>query len=304
MEYILKIKKLQKSYKKNQVLSNLNMQIEKGAIYGLIGKNGAGKTTLIRIITGLQKPNNGEYQIYGVSYKNKEIENIRSRISAIVETPALYMNLTAKENLVEHYKTLGIPSDDNIDELLTQVGLNNHQNKKVKYFSLGMKQRLAIALSLSSNPDFLILDEPINGLDPQGIIEIRELILNLNKHQGITMLISSHYLDELSKIATHYGFIDKGKIIEEISAKELNKKLRKKTVVKSNNVKELSQYLESKKIKYEVIDEKTITIFDKLDISQLILTLSKKNCVIEEIYKVNESLENYYLNLIGGVNND
>ena len=224
------------------------MQIEKGAIYGLIGKNGAGKTTLIRIITGLQKPNNGEYQIYGVSYKNKEIENIRSRISAIVETPALYMNLTAKENLVEHYKTLGIPSDDNIDELLTQVGLNNHQNKKVKYFSLGMKQRLAIALSLSSNPDFLILDEPINGLDPQGIIEIRELILNLNKHQGITMLISSHYLDELSKIATHYGFIDKGKIIEEISAKELNKKLRKKTVVKSNNVKELSQYLESKKI--------------------------------------------------------
>lgn len=304
MEYILKIKKLQKSYKKNQVLSNLNMQIEKGAIYGLIGKNGAGKTTLIRIITGLQKPNNGEYQIYGVSYKNKEIENIRSRISAIVETPALYMNLTAKENLVEHYKTLGIPSDDNIDELLTQVGLNNHQNKKVKYFSLGMKQRLAIALSLSSNPDFLILDEPINGLDPQGIIEIRELILNLNKHQGITMLISSHYLDELSKIATHYGFIDKGKIIEEISAKELNKKLRKKTVVKSNNVKELSQYLESKKIKYEVIDEKTITIFDKLDISQLVLTLSKKNCVIEEIYKVNESLENYYLNLIGGVNND
>lgn len=304
MEYILKIKKLQKSYKKNQVLSNLNMQIEKGAIYGLIGKNGAGKTTLIRIITGLQKPNNGEYQIYGVSYKNKEIENIRSRISAIVETPALYVNLTAKENLVEHYKTLGIPSDDNIDELLTQVGLNNHQNKKVKYFSLGMKQRLAIALSLSSNPDFLILDEPINGLDPQGIIEIRELILNLNKHQGITMLISSHYLDELSKIATHYGFIDKGKIIEEISAKELNKKLRKKTVVKSNNVKELSQYLESKKIKYEVIDEKTITIFDKLDISQLVLTLSKKNCVIEEIYKVNESLENYYLNLIGGVNND
>jgi len=304
MEYILKTNNLEKRYKKNIVLNNLNMNIEENSIYGLIGKNGAGKTTLIRIITGLQNPTKGNYSLYGVSYQDKEIKNIRTRISAIVETPTIYMNLTAKENLIEHYKTIGLPAYDNIDELLSLVGLTNTQNKKVKYFSLGMKQRLAIAISLSSNPDFLILDEPINGLDPEGIIEIRELILNLNKHKGITILISSHYLDELSKIATHYGFIDKGTIIKEISKLELDKQLRKKTIIKVNNIKELSKYLENKKINYQVIDNQTISIFDKIDISQLVLNLSKKKCTIEEIYKVNESLENYYLNLIGGGNND
>ena len=304
MEYILKTNNLEKRYKKNIVLNNLNMNIEENSIYGLIGKNGAGKTTLIRIITGLQNPTKGNYSLYGVSYQDKEIKNIRTRISAIVEIPTIYMNLTAKENLIEHYKTIGLPSYDNIDELLSLVGLTNTQNKKVKYFSLGMKQRLAIAISLSSNPDFLILDEPINGLDPEGIIEIRELILNLNKHKGITILISSHYLDELSKIATHYGFIDKGTIIKEISKLELDKQLKKKTIIKVNNIKELSKYLENKKINYQVIDNQTISIFDKIDISQLVLNLSKKKCTIEEIYKVNESLENYYLNLIGGGNND
>ena len=304
MEYILKTNNLEKRYKKNIVLNNLNMNIETNSIYGLIGKNGAGKTTLIRIITGLQNPTKGNYSIYGVAYQDKEIKNIRTRISAIVETPTIYMNLTAKENLIEHYKTIGLPSYDNIDELLSLVGLTNTQNKKVKYFSLGMKQRLAIAISLASNPDFLILDEPINGLDPEGIIEIRELILNLNKHKGITILISSHYLDELSKIATHYGFIDKGTIIKEISKLELDKQLKKKIIIKVNNIKELSKYLENKKINYQVIDNQTIAIFDKIDISQLVLNLSKKKCTIEEIYKINESLENYYLNLIGGGNND
>lgn len=304
MEYVLKINNLEKRYKKTVVLKNLNMKIEKGAIYGLVGKNGAGKTTLIRIITGLQKPTKGDYSIYGVSFKNKEIANTRTRISAIVESPAIYMNLTARENLIEHYKVIGLPSFDDLDKLLTLVGLNDVGAKKVKYFSLGMKQRLAIALSLSSNPDFLILDEPINGLDPKGIIEIRELVLNLNKNNGITILISSHYLDELSKIATHYGFIDKGKIIKEISVKDLNKKLKKKIVLKVNNIKETSKYFESKKITYEIIDNKTINIYEKIDTPKIILELSKRNCVIEEIYKVNESLENYYMNLIGGDHND
>lgn len=304
MEYVLKINNLEKKYKHNEVLNNLNMKIEKGSIYGLIGKNGAGKTTLIRIITGLQNPTKGDYSIYGVSFKDKEINNIRSKISAIVEIPAIYMNLTAKENLTEHYKAIGLPSIDDIDDLLTLVGLSKAGEKKVKYFSLGMKQRLAIALSLSSNPDFLILDEPINGLDPEGIIEIRELILNLNKNKEITILISSHYLDELSKIATHYGFIDKGKIIKEISVKELSKILKKKRVFKVSNVKELTKYLESKKINYEVIDNKTINVFEKIDITDIVLAISKKTCVIEEIYEVNESLENYYMNLIGGKNND
>ena len=304
MEYILKTNNLTKKYKHTEVLNNLNMKIEKGAIYGLIGKNGAGKTTLIRIITGLQSPTKGEYKIYGVSSKEKEINNLRNRVSAIVEVPALYQNLTAEENIIEHYKTIGVPSYDNINEILSLVGLNNTQNKQVKYFSLGMKQRLAIALALSSNPDFLILDEPINGLDPQGIIEIRELILNLNQTKGITILISSHYLDELSKIATHYGFINNGKIIKEISSIELKKKLKKKMVFKVSNVKEFTKYLENKKINYEVIDKKIVHVFDKVDITKIVLAISKKNCTIEEMYEVNETLENYYMNLIGGENND
>lgn len=300
MEYVLKINNLEKKYKHNLVLDNLDMKIEKGSIYGLIGKNGAGKTTLIRIITGLQNPTKGDYSVYGISFKDKEITNVRKRISAIVEMPAIYMNLTAKENLIEHYKTIGMPSYDEISELLVLVGLSNVGTKKVKYFSLGMKQRLAIAMSLSSNPDFLILDEPINGLDPEGIIEIRELILELNKNKGITILISSHYLDELSKIATHYGFIDKGKIIKEINVLELNKQLKKKLVFKVSNVCELTKYLEKKKITYEIIDDKTVNVFDKVDISEIVLAISKENCVIEEMYKVTESLENYYMNLIGG----
>jgi len=304
MEYILETNNLCKKYKHTEVLNNLNMKVEKGAIYGLIGKNGAGKTTLIRIITGLQQPTKGDYSIYGVSSKDKEITNTRSRISAIVETPAIYMNFTAKENLIEHYKTLGVPNYDDINEILSLVGLSETGKKKVKYFSLGMKQRLAIALSLASNPDFLILDEPINGLDPEGIIEIRELILDLNKHKGITILISSHYLDELSKIATHYGFLDKGKLIKEISVKELNKQLKKKIVLKTNNTKELSKYFEKKKIIYEIIDNKTINVFEKVDITDIVSSTDKLDCVIEEMYEVNESLENYYMNLIGGVDND
>lgn len=304
MEYILETNNLCKKYKKTEVLNNLNMKIEKGAIYGLIGKNGAGKTTLIRIITGLQHKTKGNYKIYSISSNQKEINDVRSRIGAIVEVPAIYLNLTAEENLIEQYKVIGMPSFDGIKELLDIVGLSNVKNKKVKYFSLGMKQRLAIALALSSNPDFLILDEPINGLDPEGIIEIRELILNLNKNQNITFLISSHYLDELSKIATHYGFIDNGKIIKEISVKELNKLLKKKIVVKVDNIKELTKYLDNKKIEYEVIDKRTVHAFEKIDISNLALSLSKKKCTVKEIYEINESLENYYMNLIGGENHD
>ena len=304
MEYVLKTNNLTKKYKRTEVLNNLNMKVEKGAIYGLIGKNGAGKTTLIRIITGLQSPTKGDYKIYGISHQDKKINNLRTRVSAIVEVPALYLNLTAEENLIEHYKTIGIPSYDDINEVLSLVGLTNTKNKQVKYFSLGMKQRLAIALALSSNPDFLILDEPINGLDPQGTIEIRELILKLNQTKGITLLISSHYLDELSKIATHYGFINNGKIIEEISTAELKKKLKKKIVFKVSNIKEFTKYLENKKTTYEVIDKKIVHVFDKVDITKIVLAVSKKNCTIEEMHEVNETLENYYINLIGGENND
>ena len=300
---VLEVHSIEKRYKNVSVLKNLNMTIKKGAIYGLIGKNGSGKTTLIRIITGLQNPTSGFYSLYNVPYNDSNILDKRNRIGAIVETPSMYGNMSAKDNLIVQFKNIGIPSLNKIDYLLKIVGLQNVGSKKVKYFSLGMKQRLGIAIALSSNPDFLILDEPINGLDPEGIIEIRELILNLNK-KGITILISSHYLDELSKVATYYGFLDNGRIISEISADELNEKMRKKIIVKVNNLKEAVKYFEIKSISYEVNDNSQISIYGSVNISEIVLDLSKRKCIIEEIHENNETLENYYINLIGSDRRD
>lgn len=303
MEYVLKTNNLEKRYKDFKALNHTNIHIEKGAIYGLIGKNGAGKTTLIRIICGLQKATSGSYYIYGVDSNSNNIDNVRKRIGAIIETPSIYGEMTARDNLIEQYKLIGMPSFDGIDELLKLVGLENTKKKKAKNFSLGMRQRLAIAIALASNPDFLILDEPINGLDPQGIIEIRELILKLNKKNRITILISSHYLDELSKIATHYGILDNGTIIKEISSNELMKKMEHKLILKVSNEKEFVKYFEEHKISYEVVDNKTINVYGKYNLSKFIIELSKKNLIIDEIYEQEESLENYYINLIGGENN-
>ena len=303
MEYILETKALEKKYNKFKAIDNLNMRIPKGAIYGLIGKNGAGKTTLIRLICGLQKPTSGIFMMYGVSNTDKKMKEERKRIGAIVETPSIRIDATAEDNLKEQYKILGLPSEENLKEILKQVGLSNTGKKKAKDFSLGMKQRLGIAIALVGEPDFLILDEPINGLDPEGIIEIRELILKLNKEKGITFLISSHYLDELSKVATHYGFLNHGKIIKEISKQELEQNCRKRIEVKVNNLKECIQYLEENSISYEVKDNGKINIYDTVNISEFAVALSKRNCIIEEFTEKEESLENYYINLIGGESN-
>lgn len=303
MEYILETHNLEKRYKKFKAINNLNLHVEKGAIYGLIGKNGAGKTTLIRIICGLQNATSGTYSIYGKLNTSKDITNVRKRIGAIIETPSIYYNMTAAENLKIQYKIIGLPSYDGLNELLELVGIANTENKKIKNFSLGMKQRLGIAIALVGNPDFLILDEPINGLDPEGIIEIRELILKLNKEKGITFLISSHYLDELSKIATHYGFLDKGNIIKEISSKELEKSCQKRIEIKVNNLKECVQYLEENKYPYEVISDDTVNIYNKMNVTEIAVALSKRNCIINEFHEIEESLENYYMNLIGGNGN-
>lgn len=304
MEIVLETNNLEKKYKNFKVLNHTNIHIEKGAIYGLIGKNGAGKTTLIRIICGLQEPTNGGYTIYGINNNSSNIVSVRKRMGAIIETPSIYKEMTAKDNLIEQYKLVGMPNHEGIDDLLELIGLNNTGKKKAKNFSLGMKQRLGIAIALANNPDFLILDEPINGLDPQGIIEIRELILKLNKERNITILISSHYLDELSKIATHYGFLDHGSIIKEISSEELMKKLEHKLILKVNNQKEFVKYFEENKISYEVIDNKIINVYGKHNLSKFVNELFKKNLVADEIHETEESLENYYMNLIGGVKND
>ena len=191
-----------------------------------------------------------------------------------------------------------------LDEILKLVGLDNTGKKTAKHFSLGMKQRLGIAISLVGNPDLLILDEPINGLDPEGIIEIRELILRLNREKGITFLISSHYLDELSKIATCYGIIDKGRIIKEINKDELEQNFKIRTQINVTNLKECVKYLEEENLHYKVISNEKIDIYEKVNVSELVIALSKRNCIVNDFQEKGESLENYYLNLIGGANND
>lgn len=300
---VLEATNLEKKYKDFTALKNLNLHVQQGAIYGLIGKNGAGKTTLIRIICGLQQPTNGTYAIYGVQ-QNEKLADVRKRMGAIIETPAIYSEMSARDNLIAQYKLVGMPIDDGIEELLTLVGLEKTGKKKVKNFSLGMKQRLAIAMSLANHPDFLILDEPINGLDPAGIIEIRELILKLNREKRITILISSHYLDELSKIATHYGFLDKGYIVEEISHEELMRKLERKIVLNVNEPTEFVKYFERFKIPYKVVDRRTINVYGKYNLSTFIRELANHQLIVEEIHEHEESLESYYMNLIGGALND
>ena len=194
------------------------MRVPKGAIYGFVGRNGAGKTTLIRLICGLQSPTGGGYALYGIKHTDARIARSRRRMGAVVETPSIYLGMTAADNIRQQYMVLGMPSNRGIPELLDLVGLGNTGSKKAGNFSLGMRQRLGIAVALAGSPDFLVLDEPVNGLDPQGIVEMRELILKLNRERGITVLISSHILDELARLATHYGFIDGGRMVKEMSA--------------------------------------------------------------------------------------
>lgn len=303
MEYILKTNDLVKRYGRYEALNGLSMNVPKGAIYGLVGKNGAGKTTLIRLICGLQNPTSGEYSIYGVSNKQKEIIQSRRRMGAVVETPAIYLDMTAEDNLKVQHCVLGLPSFDEIPYILKMVGLENTGRKKARDFSLGMRQRLGIAVAMVGSPDFLVLDEPTNGLDPQGIVEIREIILKLNHQNGITILISSHILDEMARLATHFGFIDKGQMIKEISASELNTACRKCIHVSVSNIKALSKVLDEMGLEYTIFPNNEAEIFGELNITELVLKLSVENCDVKSIYERDESLENYYINLLGGRRN-
>ena len=300
MEYVLTTQNLSKSYRKFGALDHCTMHVPKGAIYGFVGKNGAGKTTLIRLICGLQAPTEGSYSIYGIDYKEKAISKSRRRMGAVVETPAIYMDMTATENLKQQYLLLGLPSYEGIDELLALVGLSNTGKKKARNFSLGMKQRLGIAIALAGDPDFLVLDEPINGLDPQGIIEIRELILKLNRERGITVLISSHILDELARLATHYGFIDKGRMVREMSAEELESACRKCMRVEVSNAAALSRVLDGMGVEYKILSETTADIYAKLNVTALTHALDGVDCELISLAERDESLESYFMELVGG----
>jgi ABC-2 type transport system ATP-binding protein len=280
------------------------MNVPKGSIYGFVGKNGAGKTTLIRVICGLQEPTTGDYTLYERKNSDRQIVKSRRRMGAVVETPSIYLDMTAEENLKQQYRIIGLPSFDGIAELLKLVGLENTGKKKAKNFSLGMRQRLGIAIALAGNPDFLVLDEPVNGLDPQGIIEIRELILKLNREHQITVLISSHILDELSKLATYYGFIDNGRIVKEMSAEELNAACRKCVRMEVNNVKALARVLDGMNIEYKILSDTQADVFAKINVSKLAAMLQNENCEIISLQEHDESLESYYISLVGGEKNE
>lgn len=304
MDYVLKTEALTKIYGRHKALDNFSMHIPQGAIYGLVGKNGAGKTTLLRVICGLQDATSGDYVLYGISSRKPEILNARKEIGAVIETPAIYLDMSATGNLKEQYRVLGLHSFDTIPQLLKMVGLENTGWKKAKNFSLGMKQRLGIAIALVGKPRFLILDEPINGLDPQGIIEMRQLLLTLNQKYGITILVSSHILDELSRIATHYGFIDNGKMIKEISASELEKTFHKSIRIEVTDGKALAAILEQTGQPYKMLDPTVAEVYNRVNISHLTSALEKYHCEVLSINEHEEDLESYYVDLIGGVNHE
>ncbi len=300
MDYVLQTDGLKKNYKSVPALDGLTMHVPKGSIYGFVGKNGAGKTTLLRLICGLQNPSGGSFNLYGISNDSKDIVNARRRMGAVVETPAIYTNMTAAENLKQQYLILGLPSCDDIPELLKLVGLENTGKKKVKNFSLGMKQRLGIAIALAGNPDFLVLDEPVNGLDPQGIVEMREMILKLNREKQITVLISSHILDELSRLATHYGIIDRGRMVKELSAEELNAACRKCVRMEVSNTSILARVLDNMNTEYKVISETIADVFARVNVTQLTVALANDNCEVLSMQERDESLESYFISLVGG----
>lgn len=300
MDYVLVTNALEKKYKGFKALDGLSMHIPKGAIYGFVGKNGAGKTTLIRVVCGLQQATSGDYTLYGIKSTEKTIAKARRRMGAVVETPSIYLEMTAEENLKEQYRIIGLPSYEGIPELLKLVGLADTGRKKAKNFSLGMRQRLGIAVALAGDPDFLVLDEPVNGLDPQGIIEIRELILKLNRERQITVLISSHILDELSRLATHYGFIDNGHIVKEISAEDLEAACRKCVRMEVSDTKVLANVLDDAKLEYKILSDTEADVFSKVKITTLTLALAERGCEVLSVQERDESLESYYVSLIGG----
>lgn len=300
MKYILTADNLNKNYRHSHALHNFSMHIPKGAIYGFVGENGAGKTTLIRTICGLQAPTSGTYSLYGVKNTDKCIREAQQRIGAVVESPAVYLDMNAENNLKYQYHVLGLPTYDGLKELLHLVGLEKTGRKKVRNYSLGMKQRLGIAVALAGNPDFLILDEPTNGLDPQGIIELRELILKLNRQRQITVLISSHNLDELSRIATHYGFIVNGAMAKEITAEELDKACRKCAVLTVTDTGVLARALDLLGLEYVILSGSTANVYGEIPISELTLELAKNRCRILSLHEKDETLESYYINLTGG----
>ena len=289
-----------KEYNKKLVIDHVNMNIPEHSIYGFVGENGSGKTTIMRLLTGLAEPTSGTYELFGLKNNDPRIFEKRKNISAIVETTSLVPTLTAKQNIRYFELYTGIElTEEQRDELLAKVNLHDVEGKKVKNFSLGMRQRLGIALALVSKPKLMFLDEPMNGLDPEGIAELRDLLIELNQKDGITVLISSHILSELEKIASYYGFISHGKILEEVTAQELKERCRKSLMVKVDKLEEAEKALKQLGIHdYKASPNGEIKIYDNVKIKDVMACLDAANINISAINSAEESVEEYYLNLI------
>jgi len=305
-EHILETHGLSKQYKDKRVLDNIDMSIKKGSIYGFIGQNGAGKSTLIRLITGLAFPTEGEFRLFSSSDR-REFTEAKSRIGVMIEAPALYMNMTARENLEVHRLLKGVPGKQSIEKTLELVDLLDTGKKKVKNFSLGMKQRLGIAIALLGDPEFLILDEPINGLDPMGVVAVRKLLKKLNNDYDITILISSHILSELHLLATDYGIIHQGRLMEQLTAKELDDKSQKYIHIKVDDASKASTVLQNilGTNNFEVKADHSIRLLDFVEEpTKVSKALTENNLLIEEFMPMGEDLESYFSHLIGGVTDE
>ncbi len=301
-EYLMQTSGLTKQYGRHRAVNRVNLHVRRGAVYGFIGRNGAGKTTFLKMICGLAAPTEGEVELFG-SREEREIRRLRSRIGCLIENPGLYGNMTAADHLKMKCKLFGIRNRSHVDEILQTVGLADVGKKKTKHFSLGMKQRLGIGLALVGNPDFLVLDEPINGLDPQGIAEIRNMIQLLQEERNMTVLISSHILEELSKIATDYGIIHEGNLIQELTREELMQRCGERIEVTLEQPEQAIPVLDRLGYtKYQVVDAGHIHIFERLDESaQLNRELVREGLLIQAVQVTSEELESYFLNLTGGV---
>ena len=294
---------LSKHYKDFKAVDEVSMTIYEGDIYGFVGENGAGKTTLIRLVCGLIQPTSGDYQIFGASSQDSGIVQARKQTAGIVEAVALCRTLTALDNLKLHAKLVGIQkTNEEFNQVLEDVGLDTKTiaKKKVGNFSLGMRQRLGLAIALLSNPKFVLLDEPMNGLDPKGFIDIRETILNLNK-KGVTFLISSHILSELDKICTRVGFLTHGRLVKEIDFDELHQLARKKIAIRVKNTEKVAKAIAKQfNLKEIKVDGEFITIYDCLDINDVMNYLVSQKIKVESISSTEETIEDFYQQLING----
>ena len=299
-EILLQTHGLTKQYGRHKAVDHVDLHIKKGAIYGFIGRNGAGKTTCLRMISGLASPTEGEISRFG--RQGKDLREVRSRIGCLIEAPGLYGNMTAYENLKIKCRFFGIRTPGYIEDILDTVGLKDVGKKRTKHFSLGMKQRLGIGLALVGEPDLLVLDEPINGLDPQGIAEVRDTIQALRDGRNMTVLISSHILEELSKIATDYGIIHNGVLLQEMTREELMKRCSERIEITLDRPEAALPILDEMGFaNYQVTDRHHIHVFERLEESDVLnMALAKAEIPVRGISITSQELENYFLNLTGG----